>query len=277
MQITRNDVAVVTGAASGIGRALAQRLARAGAALALADVNEPGLRETAGLAAQHGVVVSTHLVDVADAERVAQFADEVREHHGKASLLINNAGVGLLGSFEELSIADFEWLMSINFWGVVYGVKHFLPLLKQQPQAHIVNISSVFGLIGFPGQSAYCASKFAVRGFTEVLWRELAGTNVRVSTVHPGGIRTNIAAASRIGSGADASEFQDMAARFERVARTTPEAAAERIVRGIQRNEKKILIGPDAGMIDRIQRLLPIRYQRLLVPLFERQVNQKND
>ncbi|MFN7944484.1 MAG: SDR family oxidoreductase [Blastocatellia bacterium] len=270
MQITANDVAVVTGAASGIGRALAVRLAREGCALALADVNDTGLNETATMVAPSGVKVSTHLVDVADAEQVAAFAADVVRRHGRASILINNAGVGLLGKFEELSLADFEWLMGINFWGVVYGVKNFLPILKQQPQAHIVNLSSVFGLIGFPGQSAYCASKFAVRGFTEVLWRELAGTNVRVSTVHPGGIRTRIAASSRIGALARPEDHSDIAERFEQVARTTPEAAAERIVRGIQRNKKKILIGPDAAVIDRLQRLLPTRYQNLLVPFFER-------
>lgn len=274
MNIDQNTVAVITGAASGIGRALAVRLARTGAALALADVNAAGLAETAQMARQTGARVSTHIVDVADSERVAQFAQEVVSEHGRATLLINNAGVGILGTFEELSLADLEWLMGINFWGVVYGVRSFLPILKQQPAAHIVNISSVFGIIGFPGQSAYCASKFAVRGLTEVLWAELRDSNVRVSTVHPGGIRTSIAASSRIGAGADPAEHKDVPQQFERVARTTPEKAAERIVRGIMRNEKKILIGPDAGLIDRVQRLLPVRYQRLLLPFFERQMGQ---
>ncbi|HWQ35123.1 MAG TPA: SDR family NAD(P)-dependent oxidoreductase [Blastocatellia bacterium] len=264
MQITRQDVAVVTGAASGIGRALA-----------LADVNENGLEETARLAAEHGVTATTHIVNVSDNEQVAAFAGEVVARHGKASLLINNAGVGLLGSFEELSVADFEWLMGINFWGVLYGVKHFLPVLKEQPEAHIVNISSIFGLIAFPGQSACCASKFAVRGLTEALWGELKGTNVRVSTVHPGGVRTAIAASSRLGEGTRPEEHSDVAERFAQVARTTPEAAAERIVRGIRRNERKILIGTDAGVVDRIQRLLPVKYQTLLVPLFERQMMAK--
>ncbi|HZS05980.1 MAG TPA: SDR family oxidoreductase [Blastocatellia bacterium] len=276
MRIDRNSVAVVTGAASGIGRALAMRLAREGAALAIADVNEAGLKETAQAASRLGVKVSTHVVDVSDREQVSAFADAVAREHGRATLLINNAGVGLLGSFEELSIEDIEWLMGINFWGVVYGIKHFLPILKRQPQAHIVNVSSIFGIIGFPGQSAYCASKFAVRGLTEVLWRELEGTGVHVSTVHPGGIKTRIAANSKIGAGANPAEHSDIAERFDQVARTTPEAAADRIVRGILRNEKKIMIGTDAGVIDRIQRLLPIKYQRLLVPLFERQMAQKS-
>ncbi len=275
MKIDRSSVAVITGAGSGIGRALAKRLARAGAALALADVNAQGLNETAQSLASSGVKISTHLVDVADAERVAEFAQEVNIEHGKASILLNNAGVGLVGKVEELAIADIEWLMGINFWGVVYGVKHFLPLLRQQPQAYILNVSSVFGIIAPPGQSAYCASKFAVRGFTETLRHELEGSNVRVATIHPGGIKTSIAVNSKLGEKADPSAHRDVGEKFDKVARTTPEAAADRIVRGILNDAERILIGADAKGIELIQRLLPVRYWRLLGPLMERQMGGK--
>ncbi|MGH9767370.1 MAG: SDR family NAD(P)-dependent oxidoreductase, partial [Blastocatellia bacterium] len=199
MKIDHSTVAVVTGAASGIGRALAVRLAQEGASLAIADVQAEALDETAQalmmLKATGGSPgkVTTHIVDVSDKERVAAFTREVVEAHGRAHLLINNAGVELFGTAEQLSIEDIEWLMGVNFWGVVYGVKHFLPILRRQPQGHIVNISSVFGIIGPVGHSAYAASKFAVRGFTESLRHELAGANVKVSVVHPGGIKTNIA------------------------------------------------------------------------------------
>src|SRR5262249_4408098 len=170
MKIDHNTVAVVTGAASGIGRALAVRLAQEGASLAIADIKAAELDETARRMRPMGgspSKVTTHIVDVSDKNRVAAFAREVAEAHGGAHLLINNAGVGLFGTAEQLSIEDIEWLMGVNFWGVVYGVKHFLPILRRQPEGHIVNISSVFGIIGPAGHSAYAASKFAVRGFTE--------------------------------------------------------------------------------------------------------------
>ena len=275
MKIDRNTVAVITGAGSGIGRALAKRLAHEGATLALADVNAKGLDETVQLLASSGGKVSSHVVDVADVERVAEFAQEVAIEHGKASILINNAGVGLLGKVEELSIADLEWLMGINFWGVVYGVKHFLPLLKQQPQAYILNVSSIFGIIAPPGQSAYCASKFAVRGFTETLRHELKGSNVRVATIHPGGIKTSIAINSKLGEKADPAVHHDVGEKFDKVARTTPAAAADKIARGILNDAERILIGADARGIELIQRLLPVRYWRLLGPVMERMMGGK--
>lgn len=269
MKIDQNTVAVVTGAASGIGRALAVRLASEGAQLAICDVNEAGLNETARLAAKPGVNITTHIVDVADRERVAQFVEEVIREHGRAHLVINNAGVALGGTVEQLSIEDIEWLMSINLWGVVYGTMLFLPVLRQQPRAHLVNISSVFGLIGPPGHSAYAASKFAVRGFTEVLRHELAGSSITVSCVHPGGIRTNIARNAKAGAGADESVVGKEGEFFDKVAKTLPETAADRIVRGVLRDEEKILIGSDAWMIDKVQRLLPVRYWKLLGKLLE--------
>jgi NAD(P)-dependent dehydrogenase (short-subunit alcohol dehydrogenase family) len=266
MKIDHNTVAVVTGAASGIGRALAVHLAQEGASLAIADINTAELEETVRMVERIGGSrdkVSAHIVDVSDKERVAEFARDVVDAHGGAHLLINNAGVGLFGMAEQLSIEDIEWLMGINFWGVVYGVKHFLPILRRQPQGHIVNISSVFGIVGPVGHSAYAASKFAVRGFTEALRHELAGGPVKVSVVHPGGVKTNIANNAKLGAGADGSAIEKERAIFNRAARTTPEAAAERIVRGVSRDEERILVGPDAWMIDRIQRWAPVKYWKL--------------
>jgi short-subunit dehydrogenase len=270
MRDIKNSVAVITGAAGGIGHALALRLAREGAHLALADIDEAGLMKVERDLAGKGSEVSTHVVDVGDGKRVEDLASEVLRRYGRVNILINNAGVALLGEVGEVSIADLEWLMQINFWGTVYGVKHFLPLLRQQPErACIVNLSSIFGIIAPPGQAAYAASKFAVRGFTEALRHELAGTAIQVSTVHPGGIRTGIAKRGRLGAAADPSLRETEAARFERLARTTPQEAADRIVSGMLRGQARILIGTDAHLLDLIQRCMPQTYWRLIGPLVE--------
>lgn len=257
-------VAVVTGAGSGIGRALALRLAAAGSALAIADIDEAGLQETAQSLAKSSALVTSHVVDVAKEESVKSFAADVSARHGRVTLLINNAGVALHGNFEEVSLDDLRWLMDINFWGTVYGVKYFLPLLKREPRAHIVNLSSVFGLIAPAGQAAYSASKFAVRGFTEALRHELAPSNVCVSCVHPGGIRTPIARHARLGAETPASRREESVSRFEKLARTPPETAAAVILRGVERREPRILIGMDAYQIDVFQRLRPATYWKSL-------------
>ncbi len=264
MSFLSEGVAVVTGAGSGIGRTLAQQLAAAGSALALADIDEAGLLQTEKTLAETSAIVTTHLVDVADEEGVRSFSEDVSKRHGRVTLLINNAGVALEGTFEEISLDDFRWLMNINFWGTVYGVKYFLPLLKLEERAHIVNLSSVFGLIAPPGQPAYSASKFAVRGFTECLRHELEGTPVRVSCVHPGGIRTAIARRARIGAGVTRTGREEDVARFEKLFRTSPEEAASRILRGVERSEPRILIGSDAYQIDVLQRLRPGTYWKTL-------------
>jgi len=272
MKIDHNTVAVVTGAASGIGHALAVRLAQEGASLAIADIRVAELNEAArGLKSMGGPSrkVTAHIVDVSDKERVGEFAREVVEEHERVHLLINNAGVGLFGTAEQLSIEDIEWLMGVNFWGVVYGVKHFLPILRRQPEGHIVNVSSVFGIVGPAGHSAYAASKFAVRGFTEALRHELAGGPVKVSVVHPGGVKTNIANNARPGAGADHAAVDRERAIFNMAARTPPEKAADRIVRGILRDEERILVGVDAWMIDHIQRWAPVKYWRLMGKMIE--------
>jgi NAD(P)-dependent dehydrogenase (short-subunit alcohol dehydrogenase family) len=264
MSFLSNGAAVVTGAGSGIGRALAQRLAAAGSALALADIDGSGLQQTAQSLAKTSALVTTHVVDVAKEESVKSFAADVTARHGRLTLLINNAGVALHGNFEEISLDDLRWLMDINFWGAVYGVKYFLPLLKSEPRAHIVNLSSVFGLIAPAGQAAYSASKFAVRGFTEALRHELAPTNVYVSCVHPGGIRTPIAQHARLGASTPAARREESITRFEKLARTPPEKAAAVILRGVERREPRILIGIDAYQIDVLQRLRPATYWKSL-------------
>ncbi len=264
----KDKVAVVTGAGSGIGRALAQLLAKKGCRLALADINEASLKETAaGLSAE----VFAQVLDVARRDAVYAFAERVTQHYGTAHVVINNAGVAVSQTVNDLSWEDFEWLMGINFWGVTYGTKAFLPTLLAQNEGAIVNVSSVFGIIGVPTQSAYNAAKFAVRGFTEALRQELKDTRVRAISVHPGGIKTNIARASRfyqdpLGN----SDRESMAARFDRLARTTPEKAADAIVRGIEKGSPRVLIGADAHLIDQIQRLMPESYGKVMDAMMQR-------
>lgn len=257
----KNSVAVITGAASGIGRALAIRFAKESiAGIAISDWNKSGLLETAAETEKLGAQVSSHVIDVSKLDQVKRFADEVLERHGRVTHLVNNAGVGLFGTFEQVSIADIEWLMGVNFWGVVYGCKVFLPTLLDQNEAHIVNISSVFGFIAPEEQTAYCASKFAVRGFTESLRHEHMGTNLHVACVHPGGILTDIARNSKLGENTPNDWKQHGAKFFDRVARTAPQAAAEAIFEGMERKNTRILIGSDASKISLISRLFPARY-----------------
>lgn len=274
MTLTKNSVAVITGAASGIGRALAVRFAQEKiGGIAICDVNQQALNETAEMIEKLGVSVSAHIVDTSKLEQIEQLKTEVLEKHGRATHLINNAGVGLIGTFEQISLEDFEWLMSINFWGVIYGCKVFLPVLKSQETAHIINISSVFGIVAPPEQTAYCSSKFAVRGFTESLRHELEDTNVRVSCVHPGGIKTDIARNSRLGKNTP-EEFKAQGVKFfDKVAVTSPEQAAETILKGIKAENPRILIGKDAYAINYISRLFPKKYLRV----FEKLVGHRLD
>ncbi|MCP4210418.1 MAG: SDR family NAD(P)-dependent oxidoreductase, partial [Halieaceae bacterium] len=197
MHYLNGKIAVVTGAGSGIGRELALQLNRAGCKLHISDISPDGLAGTADLLPRHDVPAESHIVDVADKTAVHAWAERIGEVDGHVDVVINNAGVALMSTVEDMRYDDIEWLMGINFWGVVYGTQAFLPLLRLAPQGHLVNISSVFGLIGVPTQSAYNAAKFAVRGYTEALRQEMAGTNVHVCCVHPGGIKTNIARAAR--------------------------------------------------------------------------------
>lgn len=264
-----NKVAAITGAGSGIGRALALAFAERGAHLALCDMNETGLRQTADAARTRGVRVTEAKVDVADRAAVYAWAAAVVKDHGRVNLIVNNAGVAVASTVDGLDYADFEWIMSINFWGVVYGTKAFLPHLKASGEGHVVNVSSVFGLFAQPGQSAYNATKFAVRGFTESLRQELELQQwpVSATSVHPGGIKTNIVRASRFSASMRnlmGEEEQVAKARFERVLLTTAEEAARVIIRGIEKNKRRVLIGPDARIFDAIQRVFPSGYQRIV-------------
>jgi len=270
MQPLTGKVAVITGAGSGIGRALAEQLAKEGCRLALADINADSLETTATALRQQGTQLSSHLLDVADRAAVYAFADDVLAAYGSVHLVINNAGVSVSQTVAELRYEDFEWLMGINFWGVVHGTKAFLPHLLKNNKGHIVNISSIFGIVGVPTQSAYNASKFAVRGFTEALRQELTGSGVAVSCVHPGGIKTNIARSARFYQGTDGQQDANQAAaRFDRLARTSPEQAAQVIIEGIKSGRPRILIGGDARLLDGIQRLLPASYPKLLAKLLK--------
>lgn len=268
MKNLNDRVAAVTGAASGIGRALALRLASVGCKVAISDIDAVGLDGTAKLLRDEGADVLATTLDVSDRAAVEAWAAEVNAHFGAAHLVFNNAGVTVVDTLEAISYEDFEWLMSINFWGVVYGSKAFLPYLKAADAGHIVNISSIFGIIAVPSQGAYNASKFAVRGFSECLRQELEleGSHVSVTCVHPGGIDTNIARAARFGSGAARMTTRDeMTQEFAKMARTSPSRAAEIIVDAVRGQRRRVLVGLDARVIDKMQRLLPTGYQRLAV------------
>jgi short-subunit dehydrogenase len=270
------SAAAVTGAASGIGRALALELAARGCDLALADRDEAGLQQVAAEIGKAGArQISTHRVDVGEPAQIQEFANAAIAAHPRLNIVINNAGVALLGAFNEVDHAQMEWLININFWGVVHGTRAFLPHLSTQREAHIVNLSSIFGIIAPPGQTAYAAAKFAVRGFSESLRHELqtAASPVRVSVVHPGGIATSIVRNSRTGAGVTDNERRAQAIeRFDSVARTTPAAAALRIIKGIEKNQPRILIGNDARFMDLLQRLRPASYWAVLARRIERAI-----
>jgi short-subunit dehydrogenase len=264
MTAIKGATAVVTGAASGIGRALALELAGRGCDLALADRDEAGLQAVAAEVAKLSQrKVTTHRVDIGVPAEITDFAQAATSAHPALNIVINNAGVALLGQFSEIDQAQMDWLFNINFWGVVHSTRAFLGHLARQNEAHIVNLSSIFGIVAPPGQTAYAASKFAVRGFSESLRHELqvAGSPIRLSVVHPGGIATNIARNSRTGTGmTDNARRAQSIERFDAVARTTPAAAALRIIRGIEKNQPRILIGHDARMMDLLQRFRPASY-----------------
>jgi short-subunit dehydrogenase len=270
----------VTGAASGIGQALAIELAARGADLALADRDETGLQSTAAEIAKTSTrKVSLHRVDIGDADAVAGFAREAIAAHPALNVLVNNAGVALLGLFHEIDQAQMEWLFNINFWGAVHATRAFLPQLASRPASHIVNISSIFGIVAPPGQTAYAAAKFAVRGFSESLRHELqmAESPVRLSVVHPGGIKTNIVRNSRAGSGVSDNERRANAIdRFDAIAKTTAKDAALRIIRGIEKNQPRILIGGDARFMDILQRFRPATYWNVMAKRIEKTSKREN-
>jgi short-subunit dehydrogenase len=271
-----DKVAVVTGAASGIGQALARGLAAKGAHLALVDIDEPRLREVAANLGDTGRGgsgrgdsqrrVSIHVADVSDRQRMQALPDEVVAEHGGVDLLVNNAGVTIGAMFADHSIEDAEWLLRINLLGVIYGCKFFLPELQKAESAHIVNLSSMFGIFAMPGQAMYSASKAAVRGFTEALWTELAETSIRLTIVHPGGIRTNVIRSARGMNAEDRASADAMVERFGMPA----DRAAAKIIRAIERDRRRLLIGVDAHVAVFLKRVFPVGFQRLLTLAFRR-------
>ena len=265
MKSLDDKVAVVTGAGSGIGRALALNLAGRGARLALSDVDDHGLAETVAQVERAGVrEVRSDRLDVADRDAVGRYALDVVQHFGRVNVLINNAGVALAGDFTDLEYADIDWIMGVNLWGVLHGTKEFLPHLIASGDGHVVNLSSLFGLISMPGQSIYNATKYAVRGMTEALREEMlvAGHPVGVTVVHPGGIKTAIARNARVSAKEDKQATADL---FDKkLARMTPEKAAEIIVKGILGNKARVLVGVDAHVIHHVAKLTGSRYQDIV-------------
>ena len=258
----RGGVAVLTGAASGIGAALAVDLARRGMHLALVDVNGAGLEAVATQARAAGATVSTHVLDVADQAGVAALPDAVLAAHGRVTVLVNNAGVALGGRFQQVAAEDFDWLMAINFGGTVRLTRAFLPVLARAPAAQLVNVSSIFGIIAPPGQTAYVASKFAVRGFSESLRHELEmdGSTIGVTLVHPGGVRTAISTNARLSRNLDAAEVEREQASWRSLLVMDPAKAADIIATGIERRTPRVLVGSDARGAALIQRLFPVTY-----------------
>lgn len=257
--------AAITGAGSGIGKALAEALAARGCHLALSDINGEALAQTVDGIGSRVHTTSTQL-DVADRLAVNEWAANSIEAHGSIELVVNNAGVALQSPVSTMTFADFEWLMNINFWGVVNGTKAFLPHLLERNEGHIVNVSSVFGLMAIPSQSAYNAAKFAVRGFTDCLRIELDASETEVSctTVHPGGIKTNIARSARYSAQLSSATREEQVNEFDRLARSTPEAAARKIIWAVERDRRRTLIGTDAFIFDGLSRIPAGLTQRML-------------
>jgi NADP-dependent 3-hydroxy acid dehydrogenase YdfG len=262
MKTLNDKVVVVTGAGSGIGRAIALNAAGKGARLAISDWDEAGLNETVELLKNAGVAdLKADVLDVSDKAAFAAYASDVAGHFGQVNVVVNNAGVSHSGPVTEMEYADFEWIVGINFWGVVHGTREFLPHLIDSGDGHVVNISSLFGLVSMPGQSTYNATKYAVRGFTEAVREDMivAGHPVQVTCVHPGGIKTGIARNGRTTAGED---HEKLARTFDtRLARMTPERAAEIIVAAVLSNKPRVLVGADAHAIHWIGKLLGARYQ----------------
>ncbi len=266
----KDKVAVVTGAASGIGRALAVQFAEAGARVAASDINRAGLDETlqiigskATASAGSKTMAKGYIVDVTSPDAVLAHADEVKRDFGTAHIVVNNAGAVLVGTVAHTSIEEYEWQLRLNLWGVLYGTKAFLPMMLAQREGWIVNISSVFGLVGYPTQSAYNMSKFAVRGLTECLWSELDGTGVHAVSVHPGGIKTNLETAGRRVKAAG-SEEDGFSKTAEKVLTTPPEECAADIIKGLRKGDRRIITGNKSTSMYWMARLFPNTYPALL-------------
>ncbi|HPJ35478.1 MAG TPA: SDR family oxidoreductase [Spirochaetota bacterium] len=269
MSSFNGKTAVITGAASGIGRELALQMSREGAVIIAADYNKKNLDDTVKMVKGEGGTAFAYKVDISNNEQVVKFAGDVKKKHGGVDILINNAGVTLFGKFEELKFKDFEWIMNINLWGAIYMSKAFLPEIKEKKDSYLVNVASIFGVIGTGNQSAYCATKFGLRGFTEALQDEMHAFPVNVVSVLPGGIKTNIAKNARfIKNGSVMKDTEKLERRLEKIARTTAEKAAADIIEGMKKKKLRVRIGGDARFLDRLQRLMPVKYNRVVAKLF---------
>ena len=263
-QIYADKLCVVTGAGSGIGRAVAVALSKHGAILALSDIDEVGLSETKELIGSTRNHIRYDRLDVADEDAIIRYGQLIKSDFGAANYLFNIAGLTRYGSFSNTPLSSFEKVMDVNFWGVVRMTKAFLPELIQT-KGGVINISSIFGVVGFPGQAHYCASKFAVRGFSETIAQELIDQGVCVTSVQPGGVATNIANNAVADHLADGYKDEaSMRASFDQVARTSPEKAAAIILKGAAKRKSRIMVGVDAHVVSGIQRLLPNRYKKIL-------------
>lgn len=271
-------VAAITGAASGMGRSLAVMLAQRGCEVAVSDVDERGLAETVAQASAAGVKVTSRRLDVSSGDDVRAWAAEVVRDHGRVNLVFNNAGISYGATVADADEADFRRVIDVDFWGVVNGTRAFLPHLEASGDGHVVNVSSVFGIIAFPGQAAYNAAKFAVRGFTESLRieLELLGSTVSATCVHPGGVKTNIARSSRLHPSIVklGIRMEDATQEFEKMFKLTADEAAEIILRGVARNARRVLVGSDARGLDLLQRWLPGAYHGLIVRFARRRLQK---
>jgi len=272
----KNGVAAITGAGSGIGAALAVELARRGMHLALADRNSPGLEATAANARKAGTKVSTHIFDVTDRAMSAAWPQAVVAQHGRVTVLVNNAGIAVGGTFDQVDAADFDQLMEINFAAPVRLTRAFLPLLGREQAAQIVNVSSILGIVATPGQTAYCASKFALRGFSESLRQELtaAESPVGVTLVHPGGVRTAIASSAKVPRGADPAQLEQQQRAWKQMLSMPPEQAARIIADGIAQRTPRVLVGEDAKQAAFLQRVMPVDYWKVMARGIARRIER---
>ncbi len=271
MQKLNGCVAVITGAASGIGRATSIALAGRGCSIALVDIDPQGLEECAELVRAAGTTASVHVADVADKTRMQCLPEEVIAEHGHVHIIVNNAGVSIAQNFADQSIEDIEWIVGINLWGVIYGCKFFLPYLKREDEGHIINVSSMFGIASVPGQSSYSATKFAVRGFSEALHAELSSANIGVTSIHPGTIKTNIIQSSR---GMDTEKLSEIQGKFDRYG-ASPYRVAEKIVRAIESDQLFVRVSPETYVLDWLKRFFPATLHKLIALFARRQQPQQ--
>lgn len=276
MKDFKNKICVVTGAGSGIGAACAQALAAEGAYVVMTDIRSDMLETVHKKIVEAGGRGETHIVDVSDRDAMFALADKVDKAHGGADLILNNAGVAHSATVAEMTMDNFNWIMDIDFWGVVYGTQAFLPHFLKRGSGHVANVSSIFGLIGVPTQSAYNAAKYGVLGFSEALRHEMVAHNVGVTVIHPGGINTNIVRHARMSQGPNAeAEHEQAIIKFQELTMTQPDKAAQIILKAIRKNKARVLVGPDAVFVDFIRRLAPVKYLSLLP--FLKNVGKKED